>query len=363
MVKVALIRLVALAACLFAWFCAPAMAADALFVQTNAPNGDNAVRVLVGGKGGKLASAGSFRTGGSGTGKEIASEGTLALTRNRRYLAVLDVGSSAVTVFRVGRGRLERTDRIASGGRHPVSIASGPNNRFVVLNARGTSNLAGFKVRRKSGELVALPRLSAPLSEDGAGAYEVAVSASGKRAAVSYAKAKGGNDLELFRVAGGRLRSAGVAAVQGGRPSPISFLRNDRLLVGRMGPGGPGLATYGVGQGLDSLSTLGIIVCWIETNDAGTLGWATFPSSVHSFGIGSSGKLSERRSKQLRGRSSDLTLGAKGRRLYVLNKRNGRVRVLALNPKKLTVLDASRRLPGTTTGIVDLPNNIGGFST
>jgi hypothetical protein len=340
--------------------CAPASAADVLFVQTNAPKGTNAVRVLVASKGGKFRSAGKFRTGQSGTGKPIPSEGTMALASDRRYLAVLDVGSSTVTVFRIDKGRLERTDRRGSGGSRPVSIASGPDHRFVVLNAGGSANLAGFRVRPKSGKLVPLPSFSAPLSQAHAGAYAVALAPSGNRAAVSYAKAKGGKDLELFRVAGGQLTSSRVASVRGGRPSPISFLGEDRILVGRMGPSGPGLATYAVGQGFKELSAVNGDLCWIKT-DGGGLGWATSPSSVEAFGIGSKGTLSKLRSRQLPGRSSDLTLGEGGRRLYLLNQRHGRVRVLALDPDKLTVIGSSPRLPGTSTGIVDLPNNIGGF--
>jgi hypothetical protein len=339
--------------------CAPASAADVLFVQTNAPNGGNSVHVLVATKGGKFTSAGKFRTGRSGTGEGIASEATMALTGDRRYLAVLDVGSSAVTVFRIGNGRLERTDRLGSGGRHPVSIASGPNGRLVVLNSHGTPNLAGFKVRHKSGHLMALPGLSAPLSEGDAGPYEVALSPSGERAAVSYAKAEGGKDLELFDVTGGELKSSFVAEVAGGRPSPVSFLGNDRLLVGRMASSGPGVATYAVGEGLQKLSAISGDSCWFETGDA--VGWAASPSSLQAFGIGSNGRLGKLSSTQLPGRTSDLTLGEHARRLYVLNERHDRVRVLALDPRTLSVIGSSPRLPGTSTGIVDLPNSIGGF--
>jgi 6-phosphogluconolactonase (cycloisomerase 2 family) len=335
-----------------------------LFVQTNAPNGGNAVRVLVAGKGGKFRSAGTFRTGQSGTGKDIPSDGTMVLTSDRRHLAVLDMGSSALTVFRVGKGRLVRTDRLGSGGRHPVSVAAGPDDRLVVLNAGGVPNLAGFKVRRKSGNLAPLRSLSAPLSQRKAGAYAVALSPNGKRAAVSYAKARGGRDLELFSVAGGRLKSSRVAAVGGGRPSPISFLRNDRILVGRMASSGPGVAVYAVGQGLRKISSIdGVLPCWVEVDGGGTLGWGASPTAVSAFAIGPGGKLGKPRLRRLPGRTYDLTLGEGGHRLYVLSERGGGVRVLAVNPRKLDVIGASPRLPRTSTGIVDLPNSIGGFPT
>jgi hypothetical protein len=128
-----------------------------------------------------------------------------------------------------------------------------------------------------------------------------------------------------------------------------------------MSSSGPGLATYAVGQGFRRISAIGAGLCWLTSNGGGTLAWATSLSSVRAFGISSGGTLRSLRSKQLRGRTSALTLGQGGRRLYVLNKRDHRVRVLALDPQKLTVIGSSPRLPGTSTGIVDLPNNIGGF--
>jgi hypothetical protein len=256
------------------------------------------------------------------------------------------------------------TDRLGSGGRRPVSIASAGPNRFLVLNAGGSPGLAGFDL--ENGTLVPVAGLNATLSQPGANPYQVAVSPSGGAAAVSYEDGTQGRDVELFELSGDRLTSRALAAVQGGAPSPLAFLGESALLVGRMGPGDPGLATYAVEPGFGGLSPLGLtsggaLPCWVQISSLGSRGWATSPSAVSTFPLGADRKLGNARSRSLAGRTSDVAIGEKDRRLYVLNERRGRVRVLALHPRGLSLLGSSGSLPRTTTGIVDLPNNIGGF--
>jgi hypothetical protein len=151
-----------------------------------------------------------------------------------------------------------------------------------------------------------------------------------------------------------------MAAVEGGSPGALTFIGEETLLVGRMGPGDPGLASYTIGeQGLvaRSLTSGGALPCWLIVD--GSSGWATSPSSVSTFAVSSDGSLGSLRTRSLRGRTSDLTSGERGRRLYVLNERRGHVRVLTLNARSLAFLGSSPEMPGTSTGIVDLPNNIG----
>jgi 6-phosphogluconolactonase (cycloisomerase 2 family) len=340
----------------------PARAADVLFVQTNAPNGANAVRVITSRSDGKLRSAGSFRTGQSGTGRTVHSQGTLATTRDGHHLLVLDVGSSTITVFRVGHGKLERTDRGGSGGRQPISITIA-GSRVFVLNAGSGPNLSVFDVQRTSGRLT--PVISVPLAQGNAHPYAVASSPSGHRVAVSYEKGTGGKDVELFEFAGNQLTGSSFVAVDGGGPGALAFSGEDQLLVGRMRGPGPGLASYAIGAGANTLSLISRtsqFLCWIKNDGSGSLGWATFPSAVTAFARGSDGSISTLKSRHLAGGTSDLAIGRSRKRLYVLNERHAKVRALALDPSTLDVLSASPPLPKTTTGLVDLPNGIGGFN-
>ena len=340
----------------------PARAADVLFVQTNAPNGANAVRVIASKSDGTLRSAGSFRTGQSGTGRTVHSQGTLVTTGDGRHLLALDVGSSTITVFRVGHGKLERTDRGGSGGRQPISITSA-GSRVFVLNAGSGPNLSVFDVQGTSGRLT--PVISVPLAQGNAHPYAVASSPSGHRVAVSYEKGTGGKDVELFEFAGNQLTGSSLVAVNGGGPGALAFSGEDLLLVGRMRGPGPGLASYAIGAGANTLSLvgqLGFLPCWVENDGGGSLSWATSPSAVTAFARGSGGSISSLRSRHLSGGTSDLAIGRSQKRLYVLNERHAKVRVLALDPSTLDVVSASPPLPKTTTGLVELPGGIGGFN-
>lgn len=181
--------------------------------------------------------------------------------------------------------------------------------------------------------------------------------------ALSYEKGTGGRDLELFEFAGSHLAGSTLVAVSGGGPGALAFSGEDQLLVGQMHHPGPGLASYRIGSGSTTLSMIGeigVLPCWVEAIRG--LGWATSPSSATAFTRGSGGSISSLKSRHLAGRISDLAIGTSQKRLYVLNERNAKVRVLALDPRTLAVLGASPALPKTTTGLVDLPNSIGGFS-
>jgi hypothetical protein len=110
------------------------------------------------------------------------------------------------------------------------------------------------------------------------------------------------------------------------------------------------------------IGEIGALPCWIEAiRQPSSLGWATSPSTATAFARGSDGSISSLKSRHLAGRTSDLTIGTSQKRLYILNERHGKVRVLALDPRTLAIRGASPPLPKTTTGLVDLPNGIGGF--
>jgi hypothetical protein len=231
-----------------------------------------------------------------------------------------------------------------------------------VLNAGRGPNLSVFDLEGKSGRLT--PVLDVPLSQRNAHPYAVAASPSGGRVAVSYEKGAAGKDVQLFGIAGDQIASSALVPVSGGGPGALAFSGEDQLLVGRMAHPGPGIASYAIGAGATTLSLVGRVpqsLCWIKNDGSGNLGWGTFPSSVTAFTRGADGSIGSVRTRHLAGRTSDLTIGSSRKRLYVLNARSAGVRVLALDPRTLSVLGASPWLRRTTTGIVDLPNNIGGF--
>src|SRR5262249_51950197 len=121
-------------------------------------------------------------TGGSGTGapQGLPSQASVLLSHDGRWLFVCNAGSSEVSVLRISPGGLTVTDKVASGGRMPVSLAL-RHNLLYVLNAGGlvgsNDNITGFIFA--DGNLVPLPGSTHALSADNTGPAEVSFSREG----------------------------------------------------------------------------------------------------------------------------------------------------------------------------------------
>src|SRR5215472_3622322 len=126
---------------------------------------------------GALTPVGSFNTGGLGTGGGLGNQGGLVLTDNGEWLLVVNAGSNDISVFAVDSDGdfLILTDREASGGQHPISIAA-KRGLVYVLNAGGavgaTDNISGFRLSRH-GQLVPIPGSTKPLSAANVGPAEI----------------------------------------------------------------------------------------------------------------------------------------------------------------------------------------------
>ncbi len=97
-----------------------------LFTMSNDPNG-NAVLVFDRAADGSLTAAGTFSTGGLGTGGRepdfgLANAGALALSENGYLLFVVNPGSDDVSVFAVKKRGLELLDRQSTSGKQPISV-------------------------------------------------------------------------------------------------------------------------------------------------------------------------------------------------------------------------------------------------
>jgi 6-phosphogluconolactonase len=116
-----------------------------------------------------------FTAGGVGTGKGIASQGSLQLSDDGKYLLAVDAGSNEISVLRIKQdGSLDSVGGgpVSSGGANPVSIAV-HNGLVYVANAgtatsKGETNYTGFTLnpgghlRPLAGSTVTLPDGSQP---------------------------------------------------------------------------------------------------------------------------------------------------------------------------------------------------------
>lgn len=139
--------------------------AGAVFVGTNHNNTNatdpaepaNQVAMYTRGPDGRLQLRGYFDTGGQGSGPGqrfagdgLGSGGSVTLSHDRRFLFVTNAGSNDVTVFRVHRDRLERTDIVVTGDgspgqRFPNSVTQ--HGKLVyVLNSADEGSITGFRL-------------------------------------------------------------------------------------------------------------------------------------------------------------------------------------------------------------------------
>src|SRR5690242_3418491 len=118
----------------------------AVYIMTNDPAG-NQVVVYSRSADGSLTWTANVATNGLGIkGLTGSNQGGLALSRDRRWLFVVNAGSNDLSVLQVTPSGLSLTDKESSGGMMPVSVTVF-GNWVYVLNA-GTSesagNIAGF---------------------------------------------------------------------------------------------------------------------------------------------------------------------------------------------------------------------------
>ncbi len=121
-----------------------------VYTMTNAADG-NEVVIFDRDSKGTLTLRGTAATGGIGSGgglDPLASQGSLMLTDNKKWLLAVNAGSNDLSVFRVTERGLELVDNIASGGPFPTSLAVFQDLVYV-LNAGDPPNISGFTLNHK----------------------------------------------------------------------------------------------------------------------------------------------------------------------------------------------------------------------
>lgn len=176
---------------------APALRADAdadqgaVYTMTNDPSA-NSVLMFARAADGSLTAAGTFFTGGRGTGGKEPDFGLLnarplVLNQSNSLLLVVNPGSDDLSVFEVRANDLRLVDRQSSGGHRPVSVAV-HGTLVYVLNAGGNDggidNVTGFTVSQ-TGILSLLPHSTRPLSAAATGPAEVRFTRDGAFLAVT----------------------------------------------------------------------------------------------------------------------------------------------------------------------------------
>ena len=245
----------------------------AVYTLSNAVTG-NAVLSYHRAPDGSLTPAGSFATGGAGTGAGLGSQGAVVLSANGRYLLAVNAGSNEVTSFAVeGSGALVLRSTIGSGGTTPISVTIW--GRLVyVLNAGGTGNISGFRLAN-DGSLSAIAGSSRPLSSNAAGAAQVQFARQGRVLVVTE---KNTNAIDTYLVGqGGLATGPQVHASSGATPFGFAISNTGLLIVSEAFGGAPdasAASSYEIGHDgalhllSASVPTTETAACWfVVTKD------------------------------------------------------------------------------------------------
>ncbi len=272
---------------------------DVVYTSTNSPGG-NAVQVFTGGAGGSLDPAGSFPTGGTGTGGGLGSQGSVVLSDNGRFLFVVNAGSNQVSAFAARGDALELIGTVPSGGATPTSVTV--SGRIVyVLNTGGAGNITGFTFDREDG-LEPIPGSTRPLSAAGGTApAQVSFDPSGRVLVVTE---RATNVIDTYTVdRHGRASGPNPQASAGATPFGFAFDKRGRLLVSEAFGGAPGasaLSSYDLWgrSGVLSLitgsaATHQTAACWVVTTRNGRYAYVTNTgsASVSGYSIARDGSL------------------------------------------------------------------------
>jgi 6-phosphogluconolactonase (cycloisomerase 2 family) len=341
----------------------------ALFTMDNSAAG-NHVLAFERNEKGDLAATGNFATGGFGTGTKsgLPSQGSVLLSQDGRWLFVCNARSSEISVFSVSKHALTLTDKVASGGRMPVSLAL-HHNLLYVLNAGGLAgdkdNISGFILAK--GQLQALPNSTQPLSADNTGPAQVAFTQAGHALVVTERTT---SVLDTFVI-----NREGLAAehktFQSAGLTPFGFDvgSGNRLFVSEAAGGAANASSasaYEVSEDGElavissSVPTKQTAACWLLTSHNGRFVYTANAGSgtISGFQVDHHGSLNL---LDVDGRTgmtgtgshpTDMVESRDGRFLYSLNNGNGTISAFsASHDGSLSLVMTLNGLPTSSAGL------------
>jgi 6-phosphogluconolactonase (cycloisomerase 2 family) len=223
-------------------FVSQVYAQGAVFTMTNSRTG-NSVLMFNRAANGSLARVGTFSTGGLGTGTAIANQGGIRISPSGRRLFVVNPGSNDFTVFRISNSGLQFEQKVPSGGRRPVSIAT-RGNRVFVANAGGAAgsadNVVGFGFN-DNGTLTQIPGSNRNLSQTSTSPTQISISPDGSLLVVTE---QGTNRISIFSINfDGSLNALNSQLFNGLNPSGFAIGPGGRVVVAELGGNSPNGST------------------------------------------------------------------------------------------------------------------------
>jgi len=328
--------------------------AGAVYTASNAAAG-NAILAFPRSADGSLGAPQSFATGGAGTGAGLGNQGGVVLSRNGRLLFAVNAGSNDISVFRVAPNGLSLLDRAPSGGQLPISVTAG--RRLVyVLNAGGTGNVSGFRLR-DDGTLSPLPGSTRPLSSNAADPAQIELGADEGLLVVTE---KATNVISTYTVDREGFATGPTPQASVGQ-TPFGFAFSKGTLVVSEAFGGAADASamssyrFGAGHGLQVISasvpTTETAACWVAITPNGRFAYTTNTGSgsISGYRLEPNGRLTLLDpggvTATTGGGPIDLAFTGNGQYLYSLNGSGSTISGFRVHS------DGSLAPNGTTTGL------------
>jgi 6-phosphogluconolactonase len=343
-------------------FAAVAQASDsnrsgAVYTLTNAPAG-NAVAVFDRAADGSLTPAGTFATGGSGTGGGLGSQGAIALSDDGKLVFAVNAGSNSISELAVRPHGLELVGTVGSGGLLPISLTL-HGSLLYVLNAGGAANISGFTVG--SSGPIPLAGSTRSLEAGSAGPAQVSFTPDGRELVVTE---KNSRTIDTYTVGLDRLAGPAIVSPSAGvTPFGFDFDGAGHLLVSEAGGSA---SSYSVGSGGATVISAAVQThqaapCWLIASRDGRFAYTANAGSgtISGFSVSGDGSLAllepDGVSAALGAGSHPLdeAVSRKGRFLY--NLTDGRHAITAFrigDDGGLAEVDSVGGLPAGAAGIV-----------
>jgi hypothetical protein len=324
-----------------------------------------------------------FDIGGAGGGHGNASQGSLQLSADGRYLLAVDAGSNQVSVLRIKPdGSLDQAhgSPVSSGGANPVSIAVSGSLVYVANQGPGVgpgdTNYTGFRLNPGGhlssipGSTVALPSNAVPgqvlFSQDGS---RLAGTRIGTSAIDSFTV---GADGLLTAAPGSPFDAQSFTPPQGygqlgSAFSPTNaeqlFVSDAHTAAGGPAPGLVSSFTDGASGVLTPIAPSpvandGVASCWVEITPDGSYLFVvnTGSKTVSSYSIAANGSvtfLQSTPSAELGAGAEDVRLAPDGSTLWIVQAGADAVTGFSVSGGSLTFLSTAAGPAGATpTGIV-----------
>jgi len=317
----------------------------AVFVMNNSAS-RNEVISFTRAADGSLQQAGTFATGGRGTGgvtDPLESQGSLTLSQDHSLLFAVNGGSSEISAFQVHGSNLALVDKKPTGGAEPNAVAQ-HGGLVYVLNVGGSSNVVGFTVGA-NGQLRQIPNSTRFLTTNNSEGASLAFSPNGQFLVVTE---RATNNIDVFQVlANGTLSPIVVNTDSQPGAFSVTFAPNGAALVSETGPAGGSdastISSYSIlANGTLSpistgIATLGNANCWNVATPNGLWVYVSnaASSTISGFHIAANGSLTPIGSTVLGinptgSGNLDIAVTADSEFLYTLNSGNGTIGVFAI---------------------------------